>query len=413
MHRLDLRNQGLTTLPDTVFDTAEPIEMLDLSGNDISELPDRIAELSDLKVLFCTGNRFAEYPAVLAQLPKLAMVSFKENQLSSIAEGALGESLRWLILSNNQIEALPEDFGGLAQLEKLALAGNHLTQLPSSIAACSNLSLARFSANRLADFPEELLSLPRLAWLSFDGNPFVSPHSSASELPIYQQADFDIGAVLGEGASGIIHKAHRRQDGKTVAIKFFKGAITSDGDPKDEQVNCMAAGDHPHLVTLLGQIEQPAALVFDYVPEDYTALGRPPSLETCTRDTFPPGFAPTPSYARKAIDSVLSALHHLHERDILHGDFYTHNVMSGPDGTSYLSDYGAASSMLGLKRHQVEGLKKIETLAAGYLIDDLATHCPDLDKDLLLLRDVWLSSDLEQRPVLSAPTLASPESWRF
>jgi serine/threonine protein kinase len=43
--------------------------------------------------------------------------------------------------------------------------------------------------------------------------------------------DFECTDVLGEGASGVIYKATRISTGTKVAIKLFKGRVTSDGSP--------------------------------------------------------------------------------------------------------------------------------------------------------------------------------------
>ena len=54
---------------------------------------------------------------------------------------------------------------------------------------------------------------------------------------------------LGEGASGIISKAVWQANNdatKEVAVKIFKGAVTSDGYPEDEMHACILAGNHPN-----------------------------------------------------------------------------------------------------------------------------------------------------------------------
>jgi serine/threonine protein kinase len=44
-------------------------------------------------------------------------------------------------------------------------------------------------------------------------------------------SDFQIGKILGEGASGTISQAEWTSEQISVAVKLFKGQITSDGSP--------------------------------------------------------------------------------------------------------------------------------------------------------------------------------------
>ena len=106
---------------------------------------------------------------------------------------------------------------------------------------------------------------------------------SWGELEVQQQ--------LGEGASGIISKAiWKSTDQKEVAIKIFKGEVTSDGYPEDELATCISTGSHSNLVPLLGEIknhsENKKGIVMELISSDYSNLGNPPSFETCTRDVY-------------------------------------------------------------------------------------------------------------------------------
>ena len=65
--RLDLAEQ-LTTVPDEVHDLADTLEVLNLSNNALSDLPDWLAELPHLKVLFCSDNRFTALPLSLIHI---------------------------------------------------------------------------------------------------------------------------------------------------------------------------------------------------------------------------------------------------------------------------------------------------------------------------------------------------------
>ena len=52
-----------------------------------------------------------------------------------------------------------------------------------------------------------------------------------------------------------VHRARLIENGQEVAVKVFKGEVTSDGFPEDEMNACITAGNHEHLVKLIGKIK--------------------------------------------------------------------------------------------------------------------------------------------------------------
>lgn len=360
--------RGLETVPEEVFANAKTLEHLDLSGNRFTSLPERMVELRSLKRLFFSNNPFESVPEVLGQLPALEMVGFKSCALKQVPATSLPERLRWLILTDNQLTSLPEALGSRTRLQKMALAGNRLTELPKSIANLRSLELLRISANRLEAFPTALLDLPRLAWLAFAGNPFCT--RPRVEVEPIDWSELTLHEVLGQGASGVISRATRR-NGSDVAVKVFKGAVTSDGWPEDEVTACLVAGAHPNLIGVIGRVinhpDGADALVLELMPPRFHSLGGPPDFESCTRDVMPANWKPTPDQARRIVDSVAAVVEHLHSRGVLHGDLYAHNTRVDQHGETLVGDFGAAS----LITEHHEALKRIEHRAFAALIDDL------------------------------------------
>lgn len=161
-------------IPREIFDLADSLEVLNLSGNALSSLPDDLHRLTRLRVLFCSDNLFTEMPACVGQCAQLSMVGFKANRIERVPAAALPPLLRWLILTDNRIEELPDELGQRPHLQKLMLSGNRLTRLPQSLGQCQQLELIRIAANRLSALPAFLLGLPRLTWLAYAGNPLES-----------------------------------------------------------------------------------------------------------------------------------------------------------------------------------------------------------------------------------------------
>ena len=383
---LDLRHAGLEALPPEVFALADTLESLDLSGNALSELPDELPRLRRLRVLFASNNRFTALPRAIGRCESLDLVGFKANRIAEVAEDALPPTLRWLILTDNEVPALPESIGRCTRLQKLMLAGNRLEALPRGLAECRNLELARLAANRFASveaaLPEALLALPRLAWLAFSGNPFEAGREArgvaeSGIAPVAWNA-LDIGELLGEGASGHIHAATwTRPDGarRRVAVKKFKGAVTSDGLPASEMAACLAAGTHPHLVRVEGRlVDHPAhaqGLVMQRIPDGFRNLAGPPSLASCTRDVYPEGTRLTAAQAHAIGQGTAEALAHLHARGLVHGDLYAHNLLVDDDGFALLGDFGAASFVPEDDPQRAEALRRLDRRALQHLLDEL------------------------------------------
>lgn len=52
---------GLTEFPRDIFDLADTLEVLDLSGNALSSLPEDLPRLSKLRIIFCSDNLLPSY----------------------------------------------------------------------------------------------------------------------------------------------------------------------------------------------------------------------------------------------------------------------------------------------------------------------------------------------------------------
>ncbi|MGQ9870968.1 protein kinase [Leptodesmis sp.] len=381
--RLDLAAE-LTEFPPEILDLADSLEILNLTHNHLRSLPDELGRLKKLKIIFLSNNKFEELPEVLSDCPSLSMIGFKSNRIRTIAEKALPDSVRWLILTDNQIEQLPATMGRLGNLQKLMLAGNRLRSLPDEMAACQNLELIRLSANCLPSLPSWLFTLPRLSWLAYSGNPFckVMPVLIERSLPDIDWAELTLGDTLGEGASGIISRGlwqSEPSDIVEVAVKVSKGNVTSDGLPADERNACLAAGTHDHLVNVLGKLinhpEEKAGLVFSFIPPNYKTLGWPPSLDSCTRDVYPEGTSFSWPVVLRIAQGMATAAAHLHARGIMHGDLYAHNILVNETGDSLLGDFGAASFYPASELVAGEALEALEVRAFGCLLEDLLNYC--------------------------------------
>lgn len=377
---------GLTHFPKEIYDLVDTLEILDLSGNALSSLPDDFYRLNKLRILFCSFNQFSELPAVLGKCENLSMIGFKANQITHISESAIPtENLRWFIVTDNALEQLPNSLGQCKKMQKLMLAGNKLTKLPDSLANCQALELLRISANQLQTLPNWLFSLPKLTWLAYAGNPF-SNGIEAAHMQQQQALKIDwlqltIGKVLGKGASGVTYQADWQQKGgkKMVAVKLFKSGLTSDGLPSCEMHANLIAGEHENLVGVIGVIknhpesvqgQEVQGLVMPLLDASLKILAQPPNFETCTRDVYPSETTLTATQVKHITNGVVSAMLHLHAQGLVHGDLYAHNILWNNEQV-VLSDLGGASFLPLQDKTMTASLEKLDVRAYHVLVEEL------------------------------------------
>lgn len=406
--RLNL-NQGLGEFPREIFALADSLEVLDLSDNVLTELPDDLYRLTRLKVLFCANNRFDRLPHVIGRCQTLETVGFKSNRIEYVDAQALPPRLRSLVLTDNRVQQLPDALGDCLHLQKLMLAGNRLTQLPEGLARCERLELLRIASNHLSNLPDWLLRLPSLAWLAYADNPMTrgfGPPEVDGHCPSIRWQDVQLEEELGRGASGLIHRAYRQGHDSPVAVKLYKGAMTSDGSPLAEMRACIAAGDHHQLVGLIGRIDdhpqQLPALVMQLIDPTWRNLAGPPSLDSCTRDRHPEGRQLALPVVRRLASSIASVCAHLHARGLSHGDLYGHNILFAEDGQCLLGDFGAASFHPLDAGPQANALERLEVRAFGILVEELLTQCLEGDPSLHQLARRCQHPDVMTRPSFSA-----------
>ncbi|MEG4083497.1 leucine-rich repeat domain-containing protein [Microcoleus sp. POL10_C6] len=171
----------------------EKLTELDLSGLDLEELPPEIGKCTQLEMLVLgkfdkekrrwVGNKLTEFPDAVLQLTNLKTLSLVENQITSIPE-AIGQlsNLRDLNLSINQITSIPEDLAQLSNLTKLYLHTNQITSIPEDLAQLSNLTKLYLGKNQITSIPEDLAQLSNLTELVLWNNQITSIPEAIGQL---------------------------------------------------------------------------------------------------------------------------------------------------------------------------------------------------------------------------------------
>jgi C-terminal of Roc, COR, domain/Ras of Complex, Roc, domain of DAPkinase/Leucine rich repeat len=164
--KLDLSGLNLTEVPEAIASLTQLIT-LDLSDNQLSAILGWIVSLTQLRELDLSNNQLTIGPDLNASL-KSPQLHFFFQQLPALK--ALTQ-LRGLNLSGNQLTSLPESISSLTQLTALDLSDNQLTSLPASITSLTQLTNLDLTDNKLTGLPNEIASLTKLEILvlAFNG----------------------------------------------------------------------------------------------------------------------------------------------------------------------------------------------------------------------------------------------------
>jgi WD40 repeat protein/tRNA A-37 threonylcarbamoyl transferase component Bud32 len=163
--------------------------------------------------------------------------------------------------------------------------------------------------------------------------PFRDPPPSAGLPGPRAVGPYDLIEPIGRGGMGVVYKARHRRLDRLVALKMIRhGALASEDDIRRfrNEADVIARLDHPHIVPIHDVDEQDGSLFF-------TMPLLPGSLD---RDLG--RFREDHRAAARLVAAMARALHHAHQRGILHRDVKPSNVLLDESGRSFLADFGLA-----------------------------------------------------------------------
>jgi len=325
----------LATLPAALIHCKQ-LSFLDVTDNPLQTLPECLAELPNLEILFARNTQLTSLPPVLVRCHKLHMLGVANNKLQSLDGEQLPESLVWLIAAGNEISQL-KNMSRLKHIRKLMLSHNKLTSdALATVAGIEDLEMIRVAANCLEEFPAVLFEHPRLAWVAVGGNPFAEKTlqqrlASGATVADVRFDDVTLGESLGRGAGATVYRG--RWADQDVAVKLWEGEQFSDGTARGEWgVNRVAGSPgHPSLVAVRGAFEAPRpGMLLELLPEA-RAAAQGPSFQTVTRDCLPRDGGSGPQYrpgsAATVAQAVAQACEYLQTKGVYHGDVYLHNTL--------------------------------------------------------------------------------------
>lgn len=159
-------------------------EELDLSHSaamtTITELPESLGRLTQLRSLNLSGHRLKALPEGLGKLTQLQSLNVSFNRLEALPEQLT--HLESLNLSWNHMSKVPEAIRSFSRLKSLKLSQNEFTILPEWIGQLSRLQSLDIDELGLSSLPGELRHLTQLQSLDIGGNKLTLLPEWLSEL---------------------------------------------------------------------------------------------------------------------------------------------------------------------------------------------------------------------------------------
>ncbi|MEM8628814.1 MAG: leucine-rich repeat domain-containing protein [Chlamydiota bacterium] len=167
LRNLYLENNELVSLPEEIFPDDAPLKRLNVSCNCLRSFPNSIAKLEYLKSLQARANRIRALPSPKLRLFGVTMIDLSYNEISQIPDYLwCMPSLKFFILRGNLITSIALQEGDFpSKIQQLDLDDNLLQSLPESCRLLANVRTLRLEGNQWKRFPAVLTQLRNLSAL--------------------------------------------------------------------------------------------------------------------------------------------------------------------------------------------------------------------------------------------------------
>ena len=139
--------------------TLTALTYLDISDNNIVDLPESLKNLTRLSFLYLYNNKITDLPSWIGVFRGLIRLDLPGNSLTTIPSSVAElTGIKYLDLSDNKLTAIPTGVAELTAIKELDLSNNELTVIPDWL-----LDLPSLEELSLADNPKLVSPPPEIA----------------------------------------------------------------------------------------------------------------------------------------------------------------------------------------------------------------------------------------------------------